>query len=180
VQQHVEGVLNKAYELKDKLSKVCRVKVDDSDKMPGWKFSEYEMRGVPLRLEVGPKDIEKNQVVLVRRDTREKLFVSMDDLENTVVKLLADIQKGLLEKARNMREQKTYKAADMDELARIIEATPGFIKAMWCGDKECEDKIKEITGASARCIPFEQEEISNKCVCCGKRSSKMVYFAKSY
>ena len=180
VSQHKEGVLQKAEELKAKLSASVRVKIDDSDKSPGWKFSEHEMKGIPVRLEVGPKDIEKNQVVLVRRDTREKLFVSMDDLETTIVALLKDIQKGLLEKARSMREQKTYKAADMDEFTRIINETPGFIKAMWCGDQACEDAIKEKTAASARCIPFEQEQISSQCVCCGKEAKHMVYWGKAY
>ncbi len=180
ISQHKEGVLEKANELKDRLSAVARVKLDDSDKSPGWKFSEYEMKGVPIRLEVGPKDIEKNQVVLVRRDTREKLFVSMDGLEAAVTKLLGDIQTGLLEKARSMREQKTYQAADLDEFAKILEETPGFIKAMWCGDQACEEKIKEKTAATARCIPFEQEQISDKCVCCGGEAKHMVYWGKAY
>ncbi len=180
VSQHKEGVLQKAEELKAKLSASVRVKIDDSDKSPGWKFSEHEMKGIPVRLEVGPKDIEKNQVVLVRRDTREKLFVSMDDLETTIVTLLKDIQKGLLEKARSMREQKTYKAAGMEEFTKIINETPGFIKAMWCGDQACEDAIKEKTAASARCIPFEQELISSQCVCCGKEAKHMVYWGKAY
>lgn len=180
IAQHKEGVLEKANELKNRLSSIVRVKVDDSDKSPGWKFSEYEMKGVPVRLEIGPKDIEKNQVVLVRRDTREKLFVSIDDLEATVATLLSDIQTALLEKAKNLREQKTYKAADMEEFDRIINETPGFIKAMWCGDEACEDKIKEKTGATARCIPFEQEHISDNCVCCGKKAEYMVYWGKAY
>lgn len=180
ISQHKEGVLEKAEELRARLSQKVRVKIDDSDKSPGWKFSEYEMKGIPVRLEVGPKDIEKNQVVLVRRDTREKIFVSMDELETTVVKLLTDIQTGLLEKARSLREQKTYQAVDMDEFTKIIDETPGFIKAMWCGDQACEDKIKEKTAASARCIPFEQEQISGKCVCCGEEAKHMVYWGKAY
>ncbi|NJD03629.1 MAG: proline--tRNA ligase [Ruminiclostridium sp.] len=180
ISQHKEGVIEKAVELKTKLSAKVRVKIDDSDKSPGWKFSEHEMKGIPVRLEVGPKDIEKNQVVLVRRDTREKIFVSMDELETMVVKLLGDIQAGLLEKARSMREQKTYKAVDMDEFIKIIDATPGFIKAMWCGDQECEDAIKEKTAATARCIPFEQEQISNKCICCGRTAKHMIYWGKAY
>jgi prolyl-tRNA synthetase len=180
ISQHKEGVLEKAAELKDRLSAVARVKVDDSDKTPGWKFSEYEMKGVPVRLEVGPKDIEKNQVVLVRRDTREKIFVSMDGLEDAVAKLLADIQTGLLEKARALRDSKTYKAETMEQFQEIINATPGFIKAMWCGDEECENKVKELTGATARCMPFEQEQISDKCFCCGREAKKMVYWGKAY
>lgn len=180
VQQHKEGVLEKAAELKDKLSAVARVKVDDSDKSPGWKFSEYEMKGVPIRLEVGPKDIEKNQVVLVRRDTGEKSFVSMDGLEETVKGLLAEIQRNLLEKARTLRDQKTYAAANFEEFEKILNETPGFIKAMWCGDRACEEKIKEKTGATARCIPFEQEKVSDSCVCCGGKAESMVYWGKAY
>ena len=180
VQQHREGVLEKASELKEKLSGVARVKVDDSDKSPGWKFSEYEMKGVPVRLEVGPKDIEKNQVVLVRRDTGEKTFVSMDGLEETVKVLLREIQSNLLEKARLLRDQKTYTAKTFDEFEKTLNETPGFIKAMWCGDRACEEKIKEKTGATARCIPFEQEKISDGCVCCGGKAESMVYWGKAY
>ncbi|NLM76249.1 MAG: proline--tRNA ligase [Clostridiaceae bacterium] len=180
VQQHVEGVLEKAYELRNRLSKVCRVKVDDSDKMPGWKFSEHEMRGVPLRLEVGPKDIEKNQVVLVKRHNREKIFISMDDLETKVPEILDDIQKALYEKALAHREERTYTATDIGEMKKILDEKPGFIKAMWCGNEECETKVKEETGATARCIPFEQEKISDKCVCCGEDAKHMVYWGRAY
>lgn len=180
VSQHKEGVLEKANELKSKLGEKFRVKLDDSDKMPGWKFSEYEMKGVPLRLEIGPKDIEKNQVVLVRRDTREKIFTSIDTLEDTVDKLLKDIQVSLLEKARELREKKTYTATTLDEFEQIINSTPGFIKAMWCGEQECEDKVKERTSATARCMPFEQEQISETCMCCGKPAKAMVYWGKAY
>ena len=173
------GVVEKANELKDRLSNF-RVKVDDSDKSPGWKFSEYEMKGVPIRLEVGPKDIEKNQVVLARRDSGEKIIVSMDNLEEEVAKLLEDIQHSMLENARARRDSKTYVAKNMDEFEKIINETPGFIKAMWCGDQACEDKIKEMTGATSRCIPFEQEEISDTCVCCGKKAKHMVYWGRAY
>ena len=173
------GVVEKANELKDRLSNF-RVKVDDSDKSPGWKFSEYEMKGVPIRLEVGPKDIEKNQVVLARRDSGEKIIVSMDNLEEEVAKLLDDIQHSMLENARARRDSKTYVAKNMDEFEKIINETPGFIKAMWCGDQACEDKIKEITGATSRCIPFEQEELSDTCVCCGKKAKHMVYWGRAY
>jgi prolyl-tRNA synthetase len=177
---HKEGVLDKAYELRDQLSAMIRVKVDDSDKMPGWKFSEHEMKGVPLRLEVGPKDIEKNQVVLVRRDTREKLFISMDELQTKVPEILDEMQKGLLEKARTMRDTKTYQAVNFEEFEKTISETPGFVKAMWCGDEACEAAVKEKTGATARCIPFEQEKISDTCVCCGKPAKHMVYWGKAY
>jgi prolyl-tRNA synthetase len=180
VQQQVEGVLDKAYELKEKLSKVCRVKIDDSDKMPGWKFAEHEMRGIPLRLEVGPKDIEKNQVVLVKRHNREKLFVSMDELEAKLPQILEDVQTALYEKALNMRTSKTFTAKTMDEMEEILNKTPGFIKAMWCGDEACENTIKEKMAATSRCIPFEQEQISDKCVCCQKDAKKMVYWGRAY
>lgn len=180
VSQHKEGVLEKANELLNNLSAKFRVKIDDSDKMPGWKFAEYEMKGIPLRLEVGPKDIEKNQVVLVRRDTREKVFTSMDNLEETVEILLADIQKSLLERAREMRDKKTYTAATLEEFEQIINNTPGFVKAMWCGEQDCEDLVKEKTGATARCMPFEQEQLSDKCMCCGKTAKTMVYWGKAY
>ncbi|GFR36363.1 proline--tRNA ligase [Thermobrachium celere] len=180
IAQHKEGVLDKANELKDRLSKVVRVKLDDSDKMPGWKFAEYEMKGVPVRLEVGPKDIEKNQVVLVRRDTMEKIAVSMDNLEQEVLKLLDDIHNNMLETARKNRDEHTYVATNMEEFKDIVENKPGFIKAMWCGDRACEDKIKEETGATSRCIPFEQETLSDKCVCCGKPAKHMVYWGRAY
>jgi len=180
VQQHKDGVLDKAFEVKTRLAKIMRVDIDSSDKMPGWKFSEYEMRGVPLRLEIGPKDIEKNQCVIVRRDTREKLFVSMNELETSIPEILADMQKELLEKARLMRDKKTYVVKTMDEFADICEKTPGFIKAMWCGNEACEDMVKEKTSASARCIPFVQDKVSDFCVCCGKPAKHMIYWGKAY
>ncbi|NLW03248.1 MAG: proline--tRNA ligase [Clostridiaceae bacterium] len=180
VQQHVEGVLEKAYELRERLSRVCRVKVDDSDRMPGWKFSEHEMRGIPLRLEVGPKDIEKNQVVLVKRENREKLFVSMEDLETMIPRLMDDIQKSLYNKALKHMEERTFTAKDLDELERKINEKQGFIKAMWCGDEACEDKVKERTSATARCIPFEQEITGDKCLCCGKDAKHMVIWGRAY
>lgn len=180
ISMHKEGVLEKARELKDRLSQKFRVILDDSDKMPGWKFSEYEMKGVPVRLEVGPKDIEKGQVVLVRRDTREKIFVPMDELEAKLSELLDSLQQALFEKARELRDKKTYIATNFDEFSKIAQETPGFIKAMWCGDRSCEDLIKEKTTATSRCIPFEQEALSDKCVCCGKPAKHMLYWGKAY
>ncbi|MCD8037275.1 MAG: proline--tRNA ligase [Clostridiales bacterium] len=173
------GVLEKANELKDRLSDF-RVKVDDSDKTPGWKFSEYEMKGVPIRLEVGPKDIENNQVVLVRRDTGDKKLVSMDNLEDEVASLLDEIQHNLFVKATERLNAKTSVATDMTEFQDALDDNPGFVKAMWCGDQACEDEIKELTGATSRCIPFEEEHISDTCVCCGKKAKHMVYWAKAY
>lgn len=180
VAQHKEGVLEKAAEIKARLSKVCRIKLDDSDKSPGWKFSEHEMKGVPIRLEIGPRDIENNQCILARRDTGEKITVSLDTIEEEITKLLKAIHDGLYEKALNFREEHTYTAENYDEFARMLEETPGFIKAMWCGETECEEALKEKTGATARCIPFEEENISDKCVCCGKPAKHMVYWGKAY
>ena len=179
VQQQKEGVLDKAFELCDVLSGF-RVKVDDSDKSPGWKFSESEMRGIPVRVEIGPRDIENNVAVLVRRDTQEKLTVSLDELAEKVGELLDTIQHDMLERARAHRDAHTYVATNFDEFVETINEKPGFVKAMWCGCKECEDKIKEATAATSRCIPFKQEQLSDKCVCCGKPATKMVYWGRAY
>ncbi len=179
VQQQKEGVLDKAYELKEVLSNY-KVKVDDSDKSPGWKFSESEMRGIPVRVEIGPRDISENQAVLVRRDTHEKITVSLDEINNKVGELLDTIQKDMLERARIHRDVHTYEATDMDTFVKTVEEKPGFVKAMWCGSQECEDKIKEITGATSRCMPFKQETLADTCVCCGKPAVKMVYWGRAY
>ncbi|ABS39975.1 proline--tRNA ligase [Clostridium botulinum] len=180
VAQHKEGVLEKAEELKERLAKVVRVKLDDSDKMPGWKYSEYEMKGIPLRIEIGPKDIEKNQAVLVRRDNREKTIVSLDEIEIKVQEMLDIIHNSMLEEAKKTRDEKTYVATNMEEFEDTIENKPGFIKAMWCGDRACEDKIREVTGATSRCMPFEQEVVSDTCVCCGKKAKNLVYWGRAY
>jgi prolyl-tRNA synthetase len=180
VAQHKEGVLDFAYDLKQSLSKIARIDIDASDKKPGWKYNEYEMKGIPLRLEVGPKDIEKNQVVLVRRDSGEKIFVPISELETKMISILEDIQRNLLEKARQHREGRTTVCYNLEELKECLESKPGFVKAMWCGDRACEDKVKDDTGATSRCMPFEQEAISQSCVCCGKEADKLVYWAKAY
>ncbi len=180
VMQHKEGVLEKAVEIKEALSRNFRVGLDDSDKKPGWKFSEQEMRGIPVRMELGPKDIEAGQAVLVRRDTREKTIVSLDELEAKLSELLDRIQKEMLERARKHRDEHTYTAHTTEEFKEIVSTKQGFIKAMWCGDEACELKIKEETGASSRCMPFEQEKISENCVCCGKPAKTMVYWGKAY
>ena len=180
VAAHKAGVLEKAQELTDRIGKFCRVKIDTSDNSPGWKFAEYEMKGVPLRLEIGPKDIEKNQCVLVRRDNREKYFVSLDNLETEIPKLLDAVQDGLFQAALARRANMTYTAKTLEELKDIADNKPGFIKAMWCGDRECEEKLKEYAGVSSRCIPFEQEHIADTCVCCGKPADKMLYWGKAY
>lgn len=180
IMQKKEGVLEKAEELKKTLSKSCRVKVDASDKNPGYKFAEQEMRGIPLRVEVGPKDIEAGQAVVVRRDTREKITVAFEELEAKIAELLETIQNDMLERARKHRDENTHIAKDWNEFTDILEKKQGFIKAMWCGEESCEIAIKEETGATTRCMPFVQEEISNVCVHCGKPAKKMVYFGKAY
>ncbi len=181
IMQKKEGVLEKAEELRSRLVKVgARVKVDDSDKSPGWKFSEQEMRGIPLRVEIGPKDIEAGKCMVARRDTGEKTEVELDKLEETVTGLLEQIQKEMLERARNHRDEHTYVATNMTELQDILDNKPGFVKAMWCGEQGCEDTIKEKFAATSRCMPFEQEELSKTCVCCGKPATKMVYWGRAY
>ena len=180
IASHKEGVLDKANELKEKLSKVCRVKLDDTDNSAGWKFAEYEMKGVPLRLEIGPKDIENNRCVVVRRDSSEKIFVSLDELEQRVPELLQEVHDGLYQKALDRRAAMTFTAKDFAELKDIADNKPGFIKAMWCGERECEDKLKDELGITSRCIPFEQEQLSDTCVCCGKPAKHMLYWGKAY
>lgn len=180
VASHKAGVLEKAEEIKGRISDICRVKLDNSDNSPGWKFAEYEMKGVPLRLEIGPKDIEKNQCVIVRRDNGEKIFVSLDEIEAKIPELLKAVHDGLYQKALDRRAAMTFTAKDYDELKDIADNKPGFIKAMWCGDRECEDRLKEELGITSRCIPFEQEEISDKCACCGKPAKHMLYWGKAY
>lgn len=179
IQQKKEGVLEKAFAIRDALSGF-RVKVDDSDKSPGWKFSESEMRGIPVRVEIGPKDIAQNQAVLVRRDNHEKLVVSLDEITEKVEGLLEQIQKDMLERARAHRDAHTYEATDFETFTKTVEEKPGFVKAMWCGNRECEDKIREVTGATSRCMPFAQEKLSETCVCCGKPATKMVYWGRAY
>lgn len=180
IASHKEGVLDKANELKNKLAGVCRVKLDDSDNSAGWKFAEYEMKGVPLRLEIGPKDIENNRCVVVRRDNGEKIFVSLDELETKIPELLEAVRDGLYQKAIDRRAAMTFTARDYAELKDIADNKPGFIKAMWCGDRECEDKLKDELGITSRCIPFEQEHLSDTCVCCGKPAKHMLYWGKAY
>ena len=180
IAQHKEGVLDSAYDLRDRLKDIVRIDIDDSDKMPGWKFNEAEMKGYPIRIEIGPRDIENNQVVIVRRDTLEKETVSMDDLETRVPELLEEIQQNLFDQALEHRENKTSVVTNMDEMKKALEDNPGFMKAMWCGDEACEEKVKEEFSVTSRCIPFEQEELSDTCFCCGKEAKEMVYWARAY
>ena len=180
VQQKKEGVLEKANELRNLLSGKFRVKVDDSDKSPGWKFAEAEMRGYPIRVEIGPRDLEAGKCVIFRRDTREKLEVALEDLEARAGELLESIQKDMLEKARAHREESTFTAVNMEEFEDIFNRKSGFVKAMWCGCQECEDIIKEKFSVTSRCMPFEQEQIGDTCVCCGRPAKKMVYWGRAY
>ena len=171
---HKEGVLDRANALADELrAKGFRVKLDDSDKNPGWKFSEQEMRGIPLRVEIGPKDIEAGQCVLVRRDTREKTVVALDKAAETAAALLETIQADMLARAEAHLAAHFYDALTYDEFKDAAENKPGFIRAMWCGDLACELKIKEDTTCTSRCMPFEQEKISDVCVCCGKPATRI-------
>ncbi|MBE5908205.1 MAG: proline--tRNA ligase [Lachnospiraceae bacterium] len=181
IQQRKEGVLEKAAEVSERLGKVARTKLDDSDKSPGWKFSEAEMRGIPVRVELGPKDIEAGKCVLVRRDTREKIECALDDLESVVPALLEQIQKEMFERAKAHRDSHIYDAHNYDEFREIANNKPGFIRAMWCGDVACENKIKEDLAVTSRCMPFnDQEHISDVCACCGKPAKKLVYWGKAY
>lgn len=181
VAQHKEGVIEANRAVMDRLSEAgLRVKMDDSDQSPGWKFAEYEMKGVPLRLELGPKDIEKNQCVLVRRDSGEKAFVSLDGIEETVSRMLDEIHNGLYTKALKNLEENTYACASLEEVKTKVAEQGGFAKTMWCGDLECELKMKEEAGVSSRCIPLEQEHLGDTCAICGKPARHMVYWGVAY
>ncbi len=181
IQQTKEGVLDKAREICQTLKDAgLRVRVDDTDKSPGWKFSEQEMRGIPVRVECGPKDIAAGQAVIVRRDTREKITASLEEIGPSVCRILETMQQEMLERARAHRDAHTYTAADYESFKKTIEEKPGFVKAMWCGDVACEEKIKEELQATSRCIPFEEEHLADTCVCCGKPAKKMVYWGRAY
>ena len=182
IAQHKEGVLDKANELLEKLNKVgIRTKIDDSEKTPGFKYSEQEMLGIPVRIEIGPKDIENGQVIVVRRNDREKITVKIEELETELPKILENIQKDMYNTAKEFLDSHIYEAKTMDEMKKIGEEKIGFIKAMWCGDAECEENIKaETNGYGSRCILENQEPIDNKCVHCGKQAKHMVIWGKSY
>ncbi len=181
IQQQKAGVLDAANSIYNTLKAAgIRVKVDDSEQSPGWKFSEYEMKGVPLRIEIGPRDVAENKCVIVRRDNREKSFVSIDNIETEVNNALGALIKALHEKALANRENRTYTAETLEELIKIASEKSGYIKAMWCGALECEEKLKEEADVSSRCIPFGVEPIGDKCVCCGREAKKLVYWGKAY
>ena len=181
VAQHKEGVIEANRAVMDRLIAAgFRVKMDDSDQSPGWKFAEYEMKGVPLRLELGPKDMEKNQCVLVRRDSGEKVFVSLDGIEETVGTMLDAIHDGLYAKAKRNLEDNTYACASLEEVREKMAAQGGFAKTMWCGDEACELRMKEEAGVTSRCIPFAQEHLDDTCAICGKPAKHMVYWGVAY
>ena len=182
IAQHKEGVLDKANELKDRLAAAgVRVKLDDSENSPGWKFAEYEMKGVPVRVEIGPRDIEEGNCIIASRWNGEKVTVSIDELEAAVAQKLDEAREGMFNKALENREKKTYSCNNMDEIIDALEKNgDGFVKALWCGEEACEDEVKEKTGVGSRCIPLMQERIAGKCVCCGKPAQHMVYWGKAY
>ena len=181
IAQHKAGVLDKVYEIKNSLSSKFRIKVDDRDKYsPGYKFNYWEMKGVPIRLEIGPRDVENGECVLVRRDTSEKVITKLDNLKVELEKMLTSIHNNMFEECKNRLIEKTTVALSLDEFKNSMEINQGFVKAMWCGDEECENKIRELTGAKSRCMPFKQEKISDRCVCCGNPADKMVIWGKQY
>ncbi len=181
VAQHKEGVLEKANEIKERLASSFRVKLDDSDNSAGWKFSEYEMKGIPVRLEIGPRDIENNVCVLVTRHNREKTVVSLDNLEEEVAKKLEEVRAGIYAKALANMEKRTYRCTSLDEIkTALADNGDGFVRAMWCGEEECEDNVKAETGVGSRCIPLIQDAFADKCVCCGKPAKHEVIWAIAY
>ncbi|MBQ7047341.1 MAG: proline--tRNA ligase [Clostridia bacterium] len=181
VAQHKEGVLEACNELKDKLSKRFRVKLDDSDNSAGWKFAEYEMKGVPVRIELGPRDIENGQCVVCLRCNGEKLFMPLEGIEDAIEQKLGEITQIMFDAALKNREEKTYVCHSTDEIVKCLEEKgDGFVKAMWCGDEACEDAVKEKTGVCSRCLPFEGEAVDTKCVCCGKEAKHLLYWGKAY
>lgn len=182
VAQHKSGVLEKCEEVFAQLkAKGIRVKLDDRDTVsPGWKFNEWELKGVPLRLEIGPRDIENGVATALRRDTLEKFTLSLAGIDEACADKLDEIQAQMYEKAYAFRMEHEFPAFDMDQMTERLDNGKGYVRAMWCGDRECEDKIKEMTGATSRCMPFEQENISDVCVCCGKPAKKLILWARAY
>ncbi|MBR5366100.1 MAG: proline--tRNA ligase [Clostridia bacterium] len=179
---HKEGVLEANRALLDRIKAAgYRVKLDDSENSPGWKFAEYEMKGVPVRIELGPRDIEAGQCVLVTRYNMEKTVVKLDEVEEVLAAKMTEIRDGMYQKALENRERRTYDCTTLDEIkTALAEKGDGLVRAMWCGDEECEDRVKEVTGVGSRCIPFEQKHIADTCVCCGKTAKAMVYWGIAY
>lgn len=182
IAQHKEGVLDRAYALLDELKKAgYRVKIDASDKSPGWKFSEQEILGIPTRIEIGPKDIENNQIVVVRRDNREKIVVSLDEIATKLRDILETMQSDMYDKAKAFLDSHIDTAVTMEEMIEKFQSNRGLIKACWCGDEACEDEVKAATGGAAtRCLIEDEDMISDKCIYCGKPAKHMAYWGKSY
>ena len=182
VAQHKEGVLDRSEELLAAIrAEGLRADIDESEKSPGWKFSEQEMLGIPVRVELGPKDIENGQAVLVRRDTREKTVVSIDDVPAVLKELLETVQQDMYDRAKAFLDSHIDEAQTMDEMKAKFTDNRGFIKAMWCGDESCEEMIKtETGGAGSRCLIEDEEPISDRCVCCGKPAKYKVFWGKAY
>ena len=181
IAMHKEGVLEKNRELYDRLKKNFRMEIDERDNYtPGYKFNDCEMRGIPLRIEMGPRDIEENKAILVRRDTLEKETVSLDNIENRISELLEDIQNNMFNECLKRREEKTTVAYSLEDILKNLEENQGYVKTMWCGSRECEDKVKEVTGAPSRCMPFEQEHLADTCAICGKKATKMIVWGRQY
>ncbi len=181
VQQKKEGVLEASNALLATLKDAgLRVKMDDSDKSPGWKAAEYEMKGVPLRVELGPKDLEKQQCCVCRRDTGEKIFLPLEGIVPALESLLEDIQASLFRRAKENLDQHTKVCLTMEDVQALQDEGGGFAKTMWCGDLACEEKMKENLGVSSRCMPMEQEKVSDTCVCCQKPAEHMIYWGNAY
>jgi len=181
IAQHKPGVLEGAAAIRDRLIEAgLRVKMDDSDNSMGWKCAEYEMKGVPLRVECGPRDLENGQCVIVRRTDREKVFVKLEELETAVAEQLKVVQQQMFDKAKRNLDDHIFEAQSLEQAKQLQEENGGYIKTMWCGDLECELKMKEVAGMSSRCIPFAQENLGDKCACCGKEARKMVYWGIAY
>ena len=181
IAMHKDGVLEKNRELYDRLKKKFRMEIDERDNYtPGYKFNDCEMRGIPLRIEMGPRDIENNKAVLVRRDTLEKEVVDLDNIENRISELLEEIQKNMFNECLRRREEKTTVAYSLEEILKNLEENQGYVKTMWCGSRECEDKVKEVTGAPSRCMPFEQKHLADTCAICGKKATKMIVWGRQY
>lgn len=181
IAQQKENVLEEAEKIKEALSKKFRVKLDSRDNYTvGYKFNDWEMKGVPVRVEIGPKEIERGEVIITRRDTLEKMPVKIEELEEKLEELMKDIQQSMYNVCKKRMEEKTTTALNMEELQKNLDENQGYVKTMWCGSTECENKVKEVTGAPSRCIPFEQEHLSDTCVCCGKKADKMVVWGRQY
>lgn len=181
VAAHKPGVLEAAAEIKTRLEAAgLRVKLDDSDNSPGWKFAEYEMKGVPVRVEIGPRDLEKGQCCLARRDTGEKSFVALDGLESQVQSLLTAVHDNLYAQAEKNLEDNTFDLNSWQEVKEMVETKGGFARTKWCGKLECELKMKELAGVSSRCMPLKQSGTEGVCPVCGEKCTTDIYWGVAY